>query len=678
MLTVTSNISALRTQVSVSSVNREMDTSMQRLASGKRLNSARDDSAGVAISSRLESSVKGLNQSIKNSIDALALFDTAEGAMQEIEEVLHSVRMLAVQASTGTISNDDRIALNAVKTQLFEEISRIENTVFSKDQKLLLSLFSNKNFKVGNTTLMTGSVQSSFGNNGGIDNVDENQTPNRTGGEEIVNTEIDGNQERAHVTALKSGGYVVAWIDLSNTNIKAQVYNADGLKLGGEILVNSTTVGFQGWGDTSPISALNDGGFIITYQSPDPSGVGQFGQKFDSQGAKIGAEFNINSTNLNDQINASVSAFDDGGFVSTWVSSDSDGWGVFAQIFDEDGNKQGSEFQVNSSTYLSQWRPSVATLSNRTFVVTWESGGQDGDGDGIFGQIYNADGSQKGSEFQINSTTDLDQKEPTVKRLENDNFVVVWNTHNALTGEDTVSGQIFNHDGEPIFSEFLINTTASSGFAVPQVAATSDGGFVTVWRQLEFQGGSSDGSSYGIYGQRFDSTGSPLGSEFQLNTSTDGGQLNPSIVQLTSQELISVWSGPGDGNGTGIIKQKFTISDTKASVNMLSNSHFDIGSVSLETSSQASDSLKTIDIALQHLNSKRAILGVMHNRLTHIINSETNAVMNLSSSISKIEDANYAIETTNLVSQQIIQQASLGMLAQANASKHDVMSLLRG
>ena len=90
---------------------------------------------------------------------------------------------------------------------------------------------------------------------------------------------------------------------------------------------------------------------------------------------------------MNDQNNASVSAFDDGGFVSTWVSSDSDGWGVFAQIFDEDGNKQGSEFQVNSSTYLSQWRPSVATLSNRTFVVTWESGGQDGDGDGIFGQI---------------------------------------------------------------------------------------------------------------------------------------------------------------------------------------------------------------------------------------------------------------------------------------------------
>ena len=123
---------------------------------------------------------------------------------------------------------------------------------------------------------MTGSVQSSFGNNGGIDNVDENQTPNRTGGEEIVNTEIDGNQERAHVTALKSGGYVVAWMDLSTTNVKAQVYNADGLKLGGEILVNSTTVGFQGWGDTSPISALNDGGFIITYQSPDPSGVGQF------------------------------------------------------------------------------------------------------------------------------------------------------------------------------------------------------------------------------------------------------------------------------------------------------------------------------------------------------------------------------------------------------------------
>lgn len=673
MLTVNTNIMALKSQASVSAVNRDHEISIQRLASGKRINSAKDDAAGVAIGSRLHSNVRSLNQSIINSMDALAVFDTAESAMQETGALLQRLRVLAIKAANDTLTSIDRTVLDSEKAQVIKEIDRIARTTSWAGQNLLDGTFVGKNFQIDGGFIASNSISVSIGDmssvGNGINISETDYTPVRISNEVIVNTEITGTQQNAHVIDLIGGGYVVTWMTSSSTDIKAQMYDPNGNKIGTELSVNSSSSGFQGWGDTSPIAALNDGGFVIVYQSPDANGVGQYGQRFDSTGAKVGTEFSVNTTTLGDQNNASISAFDTGGFVVSWTSADDDGWGVFAQLYDSNGNKQGGEFQVNSSTSSSQWRSSVATLSDGTFVVAWESNGQDGDGDGIFGQIFNADGSKKGSEFRINSTTSLNQKEPTVKRLENDAFVVIWNTHDALSGEDTVAGQIYNVNGQPKFTELQINTTASSGYAIPQVTSLSDGGFMAVWRQLEFQGSNSDGSSYGIYGQRFDSGGNRLGSEIQVNTRTSGQQLNPSVAQLSNGQLIAVWHGPGDDDGSAIIKQKFEMAGT---VNTT------VSEVSLKTRSEASSSINKIDKALQKLSSLRASLGALSNRITYTMNHNKNLALNLSHSLSRIEDTDYAIETTRLVKQQIIQQAALAMLAQANAVQRNVLNLFQG
>ena len=255
-------------------------------------------------------------------------------------------------------------------------------------------------------------------------------------------------------------------------------------------------------------------------------------------------------------------------------------------------------------------------------------------------------------------------------------------------------GQIFGSDGQRRFSEFQINTTASSGFAVPQVIAMSDGGFMTVWRQFSFQGSSSDGSSYGIYGQRFDSNGRRLGSEIQLNTSTSGGQSNPSVAQLNNGNLISVWHGPGDGDSGGIIKQRFDTSgttttsisttikttaannSTTGTTTSTSSTAEEIPEISLTTRSGASLNLTSIDTALETLNSQRASLGALSNRIDHIVANNTNTATYIAKSISRIEDADFAAETSNLAKQQILQQAATSMLAQANASKQNILTLL--
>ena len=101
---------------------------MERLSTGKRINAARDDAAGVAIASRLTSNIRGINQGIRNAMDAQALLDTAEGAMQETEALLQRLRELAVQAANDTNSSDDRSNLDAETQQLQAEIDRIAKT----------------------------------------------------------------------------------------------------------------------------------------------------------------------------------------------------------------------------------------------------------------------------------------------------------------------------------------------------------------------------------------------------------------------------------------------------------------------------------------------------------------------------------------------------------------------
>jgi flagellin len=127
-LAIATNNAALNAAASASSVNRDMETSMARLSSGKRINSAADDAAGVAIASRLSSEIRGANQAIRNSLDGQALIDTAEGAHQEIENILQRMREIAVQAASDTNNAQDRSNLQAEMSAMGTEIDRIAGT----------------------------------------------------------------------------------------------------------------------------------------------------------------------------------------------------------------------------------------------------------------------------------------------------------------------------------------------------------------------------------------------------------------------------------------------------------------------------------------------------------------------------------------------------------------------
>ena len=127
MLSINTNIGALNASQSSYSVNNSMETSMARLSSGKRINSAADDAAGLQIARRMDTEIQGLNQAVRNAADAQALLQTAEGALDEVHTILLRIRELSVQASNGTYGAQDRLAIQAEVTDLQSEITRISN-----------------------------------------------------------------------------------------------------------------------------------------------------------------------------------------------------------------------------------------------------------------------------------------------------------------------------------------------------------------------------------------------------------------------------------------------------------------------------------------------------------------------------------------------------------------------
>ncbi|USU03539.1 flagellin FliC [Sphingomonadaceae bacterium OTU29MARTA1] len=132
MTVIGTNIASLRASNASTSANMALQTSMERLSTGKRINSAKDDAAGMAISSNMTAQVRGMNQAIRNANDGISLAQTAEGALGEVNNMLQRVRELAVQSASGTYSTDDRTNLNAEVTQLRTQMNDIlTNTKFN-------------------------------------------------------------------------------------------------------------------------------------------------------------------------------------------------------------------------------------------------------------------------------------------------------------------------------------------------------------------------------------------------------------------------------------------------------------------------------------------------------------------------------------------------------------------
>jgi len=167
MTVINTNVASLRSQAAMVTNNQAMSKTMQQLSTGKRINSASDDAAGLSISTRLTSQINGLNQAVRNANDGISLLQTAEGATDEITNMLQRMRELSVQSMNGTYSSNDRTSMNTEFSQLYNEIQRVANTTQWNGFNVLdgsLGTSGTVTFKVGSqqasSTIISATIKS--------------------------------------------------------------------------------------------------------------------------------------------------------------------------------------------------------------------------------------------------------------------------------------------------------------------------------------------------------------------------------------------------------------------------------------------------------------------------------------------------------------------------------------
>jgi len=319
-----------------------------------------------------------------------------------------------------------------------------------------------------------------------------------------VNTVTTGDQYEPSAAMTGGGAFLVAWASTeegSGTGIFGQRFFGAGLPTGPEFRVNTFTTGAQ-----YQAAAATDifGNFMVVWSSAGQDGdaAGVFGQRFAfGSGVPLGPEFRVNTYTTGTQYRAAAASDFGGNFVVVWQDGPlgaGGGRGVFGQRYDTSGAAVGPEFQVETYTTGFQGFPSVAADASGDFVVVWHSDGQDGSDLGVFGQRYSSAGNPLGPEFPVNTYTTGAQGFPAVTSDGGGNFVVVWQDAGQDGSGNGVFGQRYANTGAPVGSEFRVNTTTAAPQSIPSVATIGGGTFVVAW-----QSQNQDGYAYGVFSQRY-------------------------------------------------------------------------------------------------------------------------------------------------------------------------------
>jgi flagellin len=491
-LNINTNIGALSASVAASAVNKSMETAMERLSSGLRINTASDDAAGVAIASRMEAQIRGLNQAIRNAADGQALIDTTEGAHIEIENILQRMRELAVQSANDTNISADRANLQAETAALIAEIDRIANQSTWNSVPILDGTFTSKQLQIG---------------------ADKSQ---------ILSFSVDS------ARSSDIGDYQL----LSDSHaVAANTIDGDDLTINGHL--GSATIAVAAGASAKDV-------------------VATINTKTSSTGVTATA---ITKAKLSGLSAAESVAFTLTGDAAATIS-----------------------VTVAATSHLGAIKDAINAKSGVTGIT-------------------------------------------------------------AAFGDDT--------------SEIVLTHLGGEDIAISGMDTTTAGTTITL--------------------EALDRVGADLSTP-DTATISEGGTATGTVVGQMTLSSIKSFTVAGD-DATGEDGFFHTLNGTTAGGTAALSS---VSSVNIATTSGAANAIRAIDGALDKINTARANLGAISNRLDNTISNLTNISTNVSSSQSRIQDADFAAESTNLAKSQILQQAATAMLAQANASKQGVLQLLQG
>ncbi|ANC81332.1 MULTISPECIES: flagellin [Pseudomonas] len=670
-LTVNTNITSLGVQKNLNRASDALGTSMSRLSSGLKINSAKDDAAGLQISNRLTSQISGLNVAVKNANDGISIAQTAEGAMQASTNILQRMRELALQSANGSNSDEDRTSLQQEFTALSGELTRISSTTTFGGRNLLDGTFTSTSFQVGanaNETISFGmksvsasELKGSY-NEASVDAGTNKLSAVVTGKAGVITSNANDVSSAKFVAQEKTLGATGAGkitigttdVDLAATdNLDSIVtkINAAGVtgitasNQGGVLRLNNTGADMALAGDASTLAAVGlTAGATAIGGTADTDGTVQMGV----QAIGAAGDLVIGSSAIR------LAATDTLEDVVNKVNQYSSSTGVTAKIADN-GDGTGS-LSLSSKTDFTLGASTSAAVATAFGYGT------------------------AGGDVAVTTTTGLTSDASIKVNGQGFSFKAGDTLSSIVASINDGAGAVGSGDGTK-----ATGVTASASADGRLILTSADGKDIKLENNsagaLDTLGLTS-GNTKAKLTEATSITVNNVEVKFKkdddmaaiaaaINSSSSGvtASVNDDgTLGLFADQNIVIADG---SNGTGLAALGLSAGTTNA-VTMNTS----VNDLSILDAASAQQAIQALDGAIQQVDSQRSQLGAVQNRFDSTVDNLQSIGENSTAARSRVQDADFAAETAELTKQQTLQQASTAILSQANQLPSSVLKLL--
>ena len=702
MSVINTNVKALTAQSSMGNVERKMQTSMERLSTGLRINSAKDDAAGLAISSRMTSQIRGYAMAIRNTNDGISMSQTAEGAMGQITSMLQRMRELAVQSGNGAMSEADRKSLQLEVGELKKEIQNIATKTNHNNIKLLdgsagkielqTGVKADDRMTIGFDSMQTKDIglgsRASLSSVGGT----ATQTPALASGDVVLNGVVVGaslTTDDKLSSASKDASAIAKAAAINRVSAQSGVYATVGsttaygtsmVYTAGSAAITVNGVATATVAANADLEITRDAMATAINNISNQTGVVALNTHDDVQGVILKAadgrnitlSFGAGLTSANTGLAAAdtyVGNFDlstqDGSpiTITNEVDKNVDNAGLNTGTFKASVAQASTMDRAVAAAGAAPSTSTTGVLGGNTLVLNGvgidAAIGSDDHSSSIYGTSSTKAASAIAIAAAINKKTDLTGVRAVAEA-------------NVLRGTSFTAGAVsdLNLNGVTIAINLDANSNRDDVLTAINNYAGQTGVVASAWG-AGVQLTAADGRNISI--------GSSTGTATELGlTGIDVGTNNTAAavvthyanVRLESDKAFTVNSG-NEGN------DNFALLGFRRGTFGGSDNGLKIADINIDTSAGSANAIVAIDAAIETVSAAQARSGAYTNRLESVIDNLTESNQNMSASRSRILDTDYATETTNLARSQIISQAATAMLAQANQSSQGVLSLLK-
>ncbi len=704
-LSINTNISSLTAQRAIADSKNDLETAMERLATGSKINSASDDAAGLAMTQRMTAQIQGLNMAIKNSNDGIAMTKSIEGAITEVSDMLQRMRELSIQAANGTNSASDRTYLQDEVNLLIQEVTRVSANTRYNGSLILDGTFINKQLQVGieEGEHITFSVDSVAANQIGAHTlVGNGVNPETAGATAAVNPittdediEIFGylgtrivessSQDTAKEVAMKANlltaetgvkAYAKTYAALSSGDPTARTYN---LKINnfqtGNFIISSTDVGdaveaINRISGASGVTAKVDNNKVVLFDAD--------GDDITIENTKVGTEF----------VDLVVEKLGEDGLVTNVIGQPVRlGEGATAT------NTEATFTQTHGT--LANYASATHTLTDGTTTLSITLGAGTPTTADLVSAFRSATGYDSFKfDVSANSTNGFTftAREPGVIQTAEQ---PVLTAAAAVTDEGTLTAGTTGAAADSTRISGTLKFVSSHSFSVEQAGATKATFTQTHGTLSNYASAThtlSDGTttlsitlgagtpSTADLVTAFQTASGFADFKYDIAANSSNGftftAKEPGAIRTADQPVLNAATAVND-EGTltvgvaGDAVGYFASGSQTASL-------VDLTQVKISTEAGASDAISIIDAALDKVAQMRSDLGAIENRMDHTISNLMNIAEKTADSRSRLEDADFALESARLAKNQVLQQAGTSMLSQANQMNQLVMELLRG